>query len=182
MSNDGLKIILIAIISLIVILILVLVAIYYKDKLAKKREEEEQAPKNDEEIKQDKKSVFRFMEFDEVEDNMIVQDNGARYLMVVECKGINYDLLSGIEKNSVEQGFINFLNALKFEIQLYVQTRKVNLRQSTMQYRERLKAIEMDMLEEEQKYAVMQRQGDYTKDEILKELKEITKKRNLYRA
>ena len=39
MSNDGLKIILIAIISLIVILILVLMAIYYKDKLAKKREE-----------------------------------------------------------------------------------------------------------------------------------------------
>ena len=38
MSNDGLKIILIAIISLIVILILVLLAIYYKDKLAKKRE------------------------------------------------------------------------------------------------------------------------------------------------
>ena len=60
MSTDGLKIILIAIISLIVILILVLVAIYYKDKLAKKREEEEQAPKNDEEIKQDKKSVFRY--------------------------------------------------------------------------------------------------------------------------
>ena len=101
MSNDGLKIILIAIISLIVILILVLVAIYYKDKLAKKREEEEQAPKNDEEIKQDKKSVFRFMEFDEVEDNMIVQDTGARYLMVVESKGINYDLLSGVEKASV---------------------------------------------------------------------------------
>ena len=152
MSNDGLKIILIAIISLIVILILVLVAIYYKDKLAKKREEEEQAPKNDEEIKQDKKSVFRFMEFDEVEDNMIVQDNGARYLMVVECKGINYDLLSGVEKASVEEGFIQFLNTLKHEIQLYIQTRKVNLSQSTIRYNERLERIRLDLQREEEKY------------------------------
>ena len=137
MSNDGLNIILIAIISLIVILILVLVAIYYKDKLAKKREEEEQAPKNDEEIKQDKKSVFRFLEFDEVEDNMIVQDNGARYLMVVECKGINYDLLSGVEKASVEEGFIQFLNTLSHPVQIYTQTRTINLENSIQTYREK---------------------------------------------
>ena len=180
MSNDGLKIILIAIISLIVILILVLVAIYYKDKLAKKREEEEQAPKNDEEIKQDKKSVFRFMEFDEVEDNMIVQDNGARYLMVVECKGINYDLLSGVEKASVEEGFIQFLNTLKHEIQLYIQTRKVNLSQSTIRYNERLERIRLDLQREEEKYRDMQRLPNVTKDELLKEIKEVTKKRNLY--
>lgn len=180
MNNEGLKIILIAIISLIVILIFVLIAIYYKDKLAKKREEEEQAPKNEDTAKQDKKSVFRFMEFDEIEDNMIVQDNGARYLMVVECKGINYDLLSGVEKASIEEGFIQFLNTLKHEIQLYIQTRKVNLSQSTMRYNERLERIRFDLQREEEKYRDMQRMPNVTKDELLKEIKEVTKKRNLY--
>lgn len=38
------------------------------------------------------------MEFDKIEDNMIVQKNGKRYLMVVECQGINYDLMSRMEK------------------------------------------------------------------------------------
>ena len=180
MSNEGLKIILIAIISLITILIFALIAIYYKDKLAQKREEEEQAPKNEDTTKQDKKSVFRFMEFDEIEDNMIVQDNGARYLMVVECKGINYDLLSGVEKTSIEEGFIQFLNTLKHEIQLYIQTRKVNLSQSTIRYNERLERIRLDLQREEEKYRDMQRMPNVTKDELLKEIKEVTKKRNLY--
>ena len=180
MSDDGLKIILIAIISIIVVLIFVLIAIYYKDKLAKKREEEEEKPKSDEELKQDRKSVFRFMEFDEIEDNMIVQDNGARYLMVVECKGINYDLLSGVEKTSVEEGFIQFLNTLKHEIQLYIQTRKVNLSQSTARYNERLERIRLDLQREEEKYRDLQRQPNVSKDELLKEIKEVTKKRNLY--
>ena len=179
--DDFLKLMIVMIVLVISILLGVLFYITYKEKIRKSDGSKTDKKVNDEQDeKKAKRSIFRFMEFDTVEDNMIVQDNGKRYLMVIECKGVNYDLLSGVEKNSVEQGFINFLNALKFEIQLYVQTRKVNLRQSTMQYRERLKAIEMDMLEEEQKYAVMQRQGDYTKDDILKELKEITKKRNLY--
>ena len=179
--DDFLKLMIVMIILVISILLGVLFYITYKEKIRKSDGSKTDKKVNDEQDeKKAKRSIFRFMEFDTVEDNMIVQDNGKRYLMVIECKGVNYDLLSGVEKNSVEQGFINFLNALKFEIQLYVQTRKVNLRQSTMQYRERLKAIEMDMMEEEQKYAVMQRQGGYTKDDILKELKEITKKRNLY--
>ena len=127
-----------------------------------------------------KKSMFKFMEFDTIEDNMIVQDGGKRYLMVLECKGVNYDLLSDVEKNGVEQGFIGFLNALKFEVQLYVQTRKVNLAQSTMKYRERLRSIEMDMREEEQKYQNLLRSPNATRDEILKAQKEVAKKRNLF--
>ena len=70
--------------------------------------------------------MFKFMEFDGIEDNMIVQDGGKRYLMVLECKGVNYDLLSEVEKNGVEQGFIGFLNALKFEVQLYVQRKPIH--------------------------------------------------------
>lgn len=181
-TNDDLMKLLIAGIAIIIfILLAVLAYMYLKDKLNKKDENEEvEKITNEVDEKKAQKSIFKFMEFDTVEDNMIVQDSGKRYLMVIECKGINYDLLSNVEKNGIEQGFISFLNTLKYEIQIYVQTRKVNLAQSTMKYRERLKIIENDMREEEARYQDMQRRGNFTKDEILKEIKEVTKKRNLY--
>lgn len=181
MNGDGvLEIVLIGIIVIILVLISILVVMHYKDKMQKNKEEnKEQAPK-EENLQSDKKSVFRFMEFDEIEDNMIVQDSGKRYLMVVECKGINYDLLSGLEKNSVEEGFIQFLNTLKSDIQLYIQTRKVNLNQSTQRYRERLELIRQDLQAEEYKYQELQRSGTASKEEILKSIREVTKKRNLY--
>ncbi len=168
----------------IVVIVSILLAVLFFMKMKEKNQAED-ANKNkkvDDEIDatRAKKSIFKFMEFDTIEDNMIVQDGGKRYLMVIECKGVNYDLLSNVEKNGIEQGFIGFLNALKFEVQLYVQTRKVNLAQSTMKYRERLKAIEMDMIEEDQKYQNLLRSNTATRDEILKELKEVTKKKNLY--
>lgn len=167
---------------IIVVVILVAVLLFITMKEKNKAKDVNNLKKADDEVEatRAKKSIFKFMEFDTIEDNMIVQDGGKRYLMVIECKGVNYDLLSGVEKNSIEQGFIGFLNTLKFEIQMYVQTRKVNLAQSTMKYRERLKAIEIDMIEEEQKYQNLLRSNTATRDEILKELKEVTKKKNLY--
>lgn len=181
MSDDVMKLFIAGIAIIIFILLAILAYMYLKEKLSKKDENEEiDKTTNEIDEKKAQKSIFKFMEFDTVEDNMIVQDGGKRYLMVIECKGINYDLLSNVEKNGIEQGFISFLNTLKYEIQIYVQTRKVNLAQSTMKYRERLKIIENDMREEEARYEDMQRRGNFTKDEILKEIKEVTKKRNLY--
>ncbi|MFR7635170.1 MAG: hypothetical protein ACLU07_05890 [Lachnospirales bacterium] len=43
--------------------------------------------------------IFNFMQFDKIQDNMIVQDNGNKYLMVLACEGVNYDLMSEVEKN-----------------------------------------------------------------------------------
>ena len=42
------------------------------------------------------------MGFDKIEDNMIIQKKGKKFLMIVKCQGINYDLMSGVEKTSVE--------------------------------------------------------------------------------
>lgn len=100
--------------------------------------------------------------------------------MVIECKGINYDLLSGVEKTSVEQGFLQFLNTLKYEIQIYIQTRKVNLNQSIIKYKEKVDKIKENLRYEEAKLEDMQRLGSYTREEVLKQIKEVTKKRNLY--
>ena len=180
MSMDSIiKLIIVGIVFVILGLLCTLFFMYYKEKL-KKDSEKDVIPENLKDDKKDKKSIFKFMDFDNIEDNMISQDGGKRYLMVIECKGVNYDLLSEVEKTSIEQGFLQFLNTLKYEIQIYVQTRKVNLAQSTLRYRERLKSIELDMRNEEMRFEDMKRSNEYTREELLKEAKEVTKKRNLY--
>lgn len=82
--------------------------------------------------------VMKFMEFDKIEDDMIIQENGNKFVMVLRCQGINYDLMSENEMLAVEEGFSNFLNTLKYPIQLYVQARSLNLEESIRTYKDRL--------------------------------------------
>ena len=90
-------------------------------------------------------SIYKFMEFDEVKDNMIIRKNREQYIMVIQCQGVNYDLMSEEEKISVEEGFVQFLNTLRFPIQLYVQTRSLNLRDIVDEYKSRIKAMEQEI-------------------------------------
>ena len=59
--------------------------------------------------------------------------------MVLECQGVNYDLMSSVEKVAVEEGFLQFLNSLRYPIQIYVQSRTVDLTKSLDGYRKKLK-------------------------------------------
>ncbi len=88
-----------------------------------------------------KADVLKFMEFDKIEDDMIIQDNGNKFVMVLKCQGVNYDLMSETEMLAVEEGFGNFLNTLKYPIQLYVQARSLNLEEGINTYRERLENL-----------------------------------------
>lgn len=96
-----------------------------------------------------RESIFDFMEFDEIVDNMIVRKNGTQYVMVLQCNGVNYDLMSEQEKISVEEGFVQFLNTLRFPIQLYIQSRTLNLRDIIEEYKARVDnlTIEIDRLD-----------------------------------
>lgn len=127
-----------------------------------------------------KQSIFSFMEFDKIEDNMIVQKNGKRFLMAIECQGINYDLMSGVEKTSVEQGFLQFLNTLRHPIQIYVQTRTVNLVSSIKTYKEKVKEVQEKLIKTEMDYREKINSGAYNSAELEKYKFEVIKQRNLY--
>lgn len=183
-NMDNLILILTIIIIIIVLLLITLVIIYFKSKNKKEKKTnkaEREAEK--ERIKKSKtfaiESVMDFMEFDKVEDNMIVTKDGTKYIMVVECQGINYDLMSEVEKNSVEEGFIQFLNTIRHPIQIYVQTRTINLENSLQTYKNRVKQIEESLTKQEMKYKEMKTSGNYTKEELDKAYYELTKQRNL---
>ena len=89
----------------------------------------------------DKHDMSGFIKFDKIANDMIYQNNGERYSMVLQCKGVNYHLMSEIEQMAVEEGFIMFLNTLKFPIQLYVQTRSVDLSENIKTYKDRVKGF-----------------------------------------
>lgn len=127
-----------------------------------------------------KQSIFSFMKFDKIEDNMIIRKNGTKFIMVIECQGINYDLMSALEKNSIEQGFLQFLNTLKHPIQIYTQTRTINLGSSITQYKEKLKAIENRLVTKQLEYNTKVNSRQYTQEQLAKEKLEVVKEKNLY--
>ena len=95
LMTNLLSIILICAVIILIVLVIVYLILRSKTKGTKKKKEI--AKKEDivqsKEPEYNKKSVFDFMEFDDIMDNMIEQNNGKKYVMVVECQGVNYDLM-----------------------------------------------------------------------------------------
>ena len=186
MDSIKLLTIMLTIVLVIMVILLIILGLVYVSSKMKKKEEQEK--KNTQEGKSKTRkykdykteSIMDFMEFDAVVDNMISQKDGMRYIMVVECQGINYDLMSEVEKNSVEEGFIQFLNTLRHPVQIYTQTRTINLDSSIQTYKEKIKEVQYALEKQEMQYNQMVRSESYTQEQLNKAYFELTKQRNLY--
>lgn len=174
-----------------IMIILVLLYLY----LMKPKTEKREKPEADEEIlddktlkenkaKQDygkfvgnlsKESIMEFMEFDEIVDSMIVRKNGTQYIMILQCNGVNYDLMSEQEKIAVEEGFVQFLNTLRFPIQLYIQSRTLNLRDIIEEYKSRIDNLTVEIDKINAKIAQAKTMGN----KALREKLEFEKRRKV---
>lgn len=187
MLNDinTITIILAVALGIFLLLLIILVAVYFSSKSKEKKEEQATKTSSSNDVKKDSKktytveSVFDFMDFDKIEDNMISQKNGERYIMVVECQGVNYDLMSEVEKNAVEEGFIQFLNTLRHPIQIYTQTRTINLENSIQTYRDKVKELDDKLERQRMQYQNMVDSGKYSKQQLDQAYYELTKQTNL---
>ena len=191
MSNDQISSLLSIVLIVMLVVLFLLVIIYFivraktnpkKEKKTKdnlSRANTKTSTQKSTAISYNKQSIYSFMEFDKIEDNMIVRKNGNKFLMVIECQGVNYDLMSGLEKNSVEQGFIQFLNTLRYPIQIYVQTRTVNLESGIIKYKDRINAIRDRLQKKQMEYARKEAMG-YSPVELNKARLEVTREQNLY--
>ena len=184
-----LGIVLIVLIAILMILSITFLVLKFKNNSEKNENKEgldkgtqkkaEQKKTGLSSISYNKQSIFDFMEFDEVIDNMISQKDGKRYIMVIECQGVNYDLMSQMEKISVEEGFQQFLNTLRHPIQIYIQTRSVNLENSISKYKEKVKLVQDNYNRMRFQYNQMSESGEYSQQELDKYFYEITKQKNL---
>ena len=158
-----LQLLIIVLVFIIMVLACVYAYIVIKNK-KKEQPEETQIPlKGDKKATsaiQGKESINDFMDFDEIKDNMIIRKNRNQYVMVVRCKGVNYDLMSEEEKVAVEAGFVQFLNTLRFPVQLYIQTTSLNLRSIIEDYKKRLEDMQRDIQKTEQNMQIARANGN----------------------
>lgn len=126
-----------------------------------------------------RKDIFNFMEFDKIADNMILQEKGNKFTMVIQCKGINYDLMSEVEQMAIEEGFITFLNTLKYPIQLYVQARAIDLKNSMNIYKQSLDVLNDQYKSADDEYARLANSLDANYSEIREAKMEREKKAHI---
>ena len=163
-----LNIVLVVILALILLLGLVAILLIYKIRKKEEPQEKENIQIKDKtenpnlitRTGKSINSIYKFMEFDEVTDNMIIRKNRQQYVMVIQCKGINYDLLSEDEKNAVEAGFVEFLNTLRFPVQLYIQTRTLNLSEILNEYDKRIEDINSQIIKINSQIQMAQARGN----------------------
>lgn len=193
MSSDQLTnmltIILFIMLGILGLLVVIYIALKISEKSRQNKQKQKEQVNNNQEQLNDtyktsgeytKKSIYSFMKFDAIQDNMIISNNGKRFVMVVECQGVNYDLMSGVEKASTEQGFLQFLNTLRYPIQIYVQTRTVNLNSSIVAYKDKLRQIENRLARRQMEFNSRANSGQYTREELEKERMAVVRDRNLY--
>ena len=185
---DLLTWVLCASVGIFIILLIILVIVYTNMKIREKKSnvKEKEIKDNKENENRTKikqytvDSVFNFMDFDKIEDNMIIQRNATKFLMVIDCQGINYDLMSQEEKISVEEGFLQFLNTLSGPIQIYTQTRTINLESTIQNYKAKVNEVEVAYNKQKLRYEQLTRDERATEAEIKREYYELVKQRNLY--
>ena len=153
MGTGKLETVIYVIIIICVLLLVALCAVigylYWKDKKKKNGNSDKPVTNKNKETQtklQGIESISKFLDFDEIIDSMILRKNKSQYVMVIQCKGINYDLLGEEEKLAVEHGFTQFLNTLRDPVQLYIQTRSLNLKDSVEQYSAKVNEVKESIL------------------------------------
>ncbi|MBO8160656.1 MAG: hypothetical protein H0Z24_03385 [Thermosipho sp. (in: Bacteria)] len=90
------------------------------------------------------------LDFDEIKSfttddgstiGLIVQNNGKRFVGILEVFGVNYNILSIEEREILEEAFTSMLNGLDYPIQIFIQSRKLDLESYLKKYDSRLDEI-----------------------------------------
>lgn len=63
---------------------------------------------------------------DNIRENMVVTKDGG-FRGVITCKSINFDLVSTVEQDAIENSYQMFLNSLYFPIQIFIRSQRVDI-------------------------------------------------------
>lgn len=72
-------------------------------------------------------STQNSLEIAEIRDGIVIMNDGS-FRSVIMAKSINFDLMSQQEQEGIEMGYQQFLNSLDFPIQIFIRSKKVDLR------------------------------------------------------
>ncbi|HUY53275.1 MAG TPA: hypothetical protein VMV24_01740 [Candidatus Dormibacteraeota bacterium] len=72
-------------------------------------------------------SAQNSLQIAEIRDGLVIMKDGS-FRSVVMVKAINFDLMSGEEREAVEYSYQGFLNSLYFPIQIFIHSEKVDIK------------------------------------------------------
>lgn len=84
---------------------------------------------------------------------LIIKDNDE-YVGIIEVNGINYNLLSVDERLTLEEVFQKLLNGLDYPIELFIQSRNIDIENYNLIYEKRLDELKEQLKREKNKYSL----------------------------
>jgi len=72
-------------------------------------------------------SAQNSLQIAEIRDGIVIMKDGS-FRSVVMVKAINFDLMSGEERESVEYAYQGFLNSLYFPVQIFIHSEKIDIK------------------------------------------------------
>jgi type IV secretory pathway VirB4 component len=81
-------------------------------------------------------STQNMLQIAEIRDGIVIMNDGS-YRSIIMVKPINFDLMSGQERESVEYAYQGFLNSLYFPVQIFIHSERIDINP----YLERLSKI-----------------------------------------
>ncbi len=85
-------------------------------------------------------STQNSLEIAAIRDGIVIMKDGS-FRSVVMAKSINFDLMSINEQEAVEYAYQGFLNSLYFDVQIFIRSRKIDMRP----YLEKLSKVRTEM-------------------------------------
>ena len=84
------------------------------------------------------KTAQDFVPIQEIHEGIVVLKDG-QLCLVLMTSAVNFDLKSGDEQEAITLQYQNFLNSLDFSIQIFIQSRKLDIRPYVMRLEDRIK-------------------------------------------
>ena len=84
------------------------------------------------------KSTQEFISIKEIRDGVVILNSGAMRMVLI-ASSLNFSLKSNDERVAILSEYQNFLNSLDFEMQIFIQSRKLDIRPYIGTIEERLK-------------------------------------------
>jgi regulator of replication initiation timing len=126
------------------------------------------------------KAGSTLLTFDRITDDMIIRNDGTLCSAIIQCKGINVNLMSEDEKKEVQQNFVSFLNSITNRLQLHVQTRILDLSSNVSAYIAKKAELEAQLKNLIDEFNKLKLDQNADRNLISKIARDILKKQKLY--
>lgn len=115
---------------------------------------------------QDRINIKKIKSIGDGDDGSLIVKNDDSYVGVIEVYGVNYNLLSTRERLVLEEVFQTMINGLDYPIQLFIQSRRIDIENYNNIYEKRLEELSENLKQERNKLA-LQSANPYIHEEIL---------------